>query len=808
MATKYRSIRHCPPPPSLYPWLVFPHGKNTRNQTFYSPSEPNNNGYLKSIPELENKSILLSCHGWLVLNLCNKESQFLLWNPVTLESIHLPPLHLRSKQYVQEVVLTSSPKVAGSTLLLFVRNPNMIIFCCIEKHTWITRGYYDDIKVIGEDKSDFFDFPVVCNDRIFATTFCRCRMVEIEIIKQRRLVIRPLKSCGLPFLPSVWHKVENYLVESCGDLFMINVQKHYSEVMNIVVLKFDFSVMEWNKVESCPDRAFFLSNGRAISCWSPTGSGSTTNVIANRVHFTLYQDKSLYSYHIEDKTVSVSLPCPNLPAPWSTPIWVLPDGGVAKAQTEHQEEKQSQEARVLGHSQISKEEEKREEANNTTTTLILDELCDDIGKRIAENLIIPSDYMNFRAVCRWSRSVAPVKEWRTLSPSEELEKHILSPWLILPNTSKGLLVNSLVDPALGDNHKYYLTIPQELEDAIVCFSKDGWMFMSKELSLKLYNPFTKTIICLPDLDPIGQTYFFSSLPNSSDCVVVAISFFIGAVSLIRPGMDKWIHTELLKEEVDVNFDRTHTYPVFLNDSFYFLGGKNDCLGVLKIEEGETNAVLSVYKLDRPCSRSCDKIYLVECDGEILAVFVGKTERWVQVFKINLSKMVWEEVESLGKYSLYLCNLSTLAVPAKTPAMENKIYFPRFYGDSMVYYSLETRMFHYSSSDSSKDTTLIDSYGCKMQFRCCWIQPRRKMGRFGVGRNWLVEEKDGMRGGRVASMGLAVGEWRGKVRRGKWKEEEDRERVVIWLEEEAEEALDLVRRGGGRDGKGDLVAGEV
>ena len=64
--------------------------------------------------------------------------------------------------------------------------------------------------------------------------------------------------------------------------------------------------------------------------------------------------------------------------------------------------------------------------------------------------------------------------------------------------------------------------------------------MSRDKSGKLYNTLTKSIICLPDFRPRGQTYYFSSLPNSLDCIVVAISFFPEAISLTRPGMSEWI----------------------------------------------------------------------------------------------------------------------------------------------------------------------------------------------------------------------------------------------------------------------------
>ncbi|XP_027061023.1 F-box/kelch-repeat protein At1g57790-like [Coffea eugenioides] len=221
--------------------------------------------------------------------------------------------------------------------------------------------------------------------------------------------------------------------------------------------------------------------------------------------------------------------------------------------------------------------------------------------------------------------LAAAKQWRCMSPIVELEKHILSLWLMLPSTIER--VECLVDPKLGVEHKYNIRMPQVIEEAMICYSKDGWLLMSRDKSWKLYNPLTKSIMCLLDSRPHCQTYYFSSLPNFSDCIVIAISFFpeLEAVSLTRPWMSEWIAVELYKEENDgVYLRQTHFHPVFLHYYFYFLG-ENDCLGVVKLEN--SYATLTVHKLRRPCS-AYDENFLVECGGEILAVFVGKAGGWL------------------------------------------------------------------------------------------------------------------------------------------------------------------------------------
>jgi hypothetical protein len=82
------------------------------------------------------------------------------------------------------------------------------------------------------------------------------------------------------------------------------------------------------------------------------------------------------------------------------------------------------------------------------------------------------------------------------------------------------------------------------------------------------------------------------------------------------------------------------------------------------------------------------------------------------------KMTWIRVESLGNYMLYVSCSSSFSVKAKTPGMENKIYFPRFCGESMVFYSLETGKYH---SIESKD--VVDFYSSREKMYCGWIEPR-------------------------------------------------------------------------------------
>jgi len=91
--------------------------------------------------------------------------------------------------------------------------------------------------------------------------------------------------------------------------------------------------------------------------------------------------------------------------------------------------------------------------------------------------------------------------------------------------------------------------------------------------------------------------------------------------------------------------------------------------------------------------------------------------FVQVFKLNESTMTWMKIESLKNHMLFVGKTS-FSVVANIPGMENKIYFPRFYDQSIVFYSLETNNYHTFENDE-----VVNFHHMREQLDGCWIQPR-------------------------------------------------------------------------------------
>ena len=113
--------------------------------------------------------------------------------------------------------------------------------------------------------------------------------------------------------------------------------------------------------------------------------------------------------------------------------------------------------------------------------------------------------------------------------------------------------------------------------------------------------------------------------------------------------------------------------------------------------------------------------LAECDGQLISVFIGDFGKWVRVFKLNQSTMVWERVENLGNRTLYISRSSALSTVAKNSKLENKIFIPRFCGEDIVSYSLSTGMYHYSNG--CEDGSMKDYQGTRKLLLCGWIEPR-------------------------------------------------------------------------------------
>ncbi|KAK3014506.1 hypothetical protein RJ639_009409 [Escallonia herrerae] len=346
------------------------------------------------------------------------------------------------------------------------------------------------------------------------------------------------------------------MLESCGDLFTICIALggiRFEEAIAIEIYKLNFITMVWEKVDSVKDRAFFLDSGGSTSrsCSAAASNESSSNVTGDCVYF-MDEKKSLYIYQIEDGTVSVLLPCPDLPTPCLLPIWMMPPTPrqmMSKIDLEEEEEKNA--VKFDQQKENTEEEEEEEEMQAKLGTRFCD-LPLDMLILIGLEHLTPFDYMNFRAACKLCRLVAPPTQWRTRGAFVGSEAHLLSPWLVTKKRDKCSFVDSKL------KGRYMVTVPESVSDARICCAKDGWVLLMSEshLSMFCFNPFTKAIIQIPDLPECKDPAVISE-----DCLV------IGTILLPESGWVGFYLVELREEEWNY-FELSDPAANFMPNAFW------------------------------------------------------------------------------------------------------------------------------------------------------------------------------------------------------------------------------------------------
>jgi hypothetical protein len=323
------------------------------------------------------------------------------------------------------------------------------------------------------------------------------------------------------------------------------------------------------------------------------------------------------------------------------------------------------------------------------------------------------DYLHFRATNRkFRRAARPLVdiEWRSIF--DDLSN---LPLFVLSYKDN---VFTFVHPKQGLKEKYTINFPLQVnpDDEIICYSKDGWLLLALKHSSFFFNPFTKEVLLLahePNATVFTHCVGFSHPPTSSECATVEC---IGTISFLtfREG-------ERIPHFQGDEFPLYNKSPVFFNGSFYYLSIEGK-LGVMQVSQHAVHGgVLTWKELDEPQAPLANYFnsFLVECDGNLLSVFEveGQFQNCVHVFKLNELTMTWIKVENLENHMLFLSNSASFSSVATIPGMENKIYFPRLYGQNIVFYSLETNNYH------TFENEVLNFHHVREQLNSSWIQPR-------------------------------------------------------------------------------------
>ncbi|PWA63441.1 hypothetical protein CTI12_AA355820 [Artemisia annua] len=657
-----------PPLSAKYPWLVA-HG--TEDQTFYTVNDQLCR-YRCQIPELIGRNIRGHFHGWVVLSNRNNV-MWSIWNPVTGKIIHLPPLILKDESYESglDCCLSSPPDDPSSVLLLTRTAKPTFIFCRLDYKRkgleWNETSYAKQLKrIVGYD--GFLKGPTIFNGKVYALhTGYNHLVIQVNIVVKDSGVL--LKNAQKKTLGNVylfkWDMTTSMRLEQME-------KKDRKDYMK--------TSMMWEEMVDLKDALFFVDLSRDYSIFYRRAIASE---LGGYVHIHYEMCNMIYSYDFQDKTISLS--SSKLSPSSHLSLWE----GV----------------RLEGEAKWTQEKDD----NDDKKTIMIMELC------------VGVEYMHFRATCKRCHLAAPLIQWSNKTSLASLKRYsVASPWLMVVDKNRGFL--TFTDPMFGD--KYFmkkLEVSVSLRYEKICCSRYGWLlfyssYFGSDRDLVFFNPFTNDIRKLPHVGRYLDTCSFSASPTSPNCMVIGFTLNGEPQAYIHSvGRERfWRMLRLGPDPYPICF------PTFYSQDVYALCKEGE-LYVLKNFAREDYSWEQVVAARTSSCPFSPQQFLVKRDQHLLLVTVGKFGEYVEVFKLNNCAKEWEKIDCLGRHMIYISGRTCLCIEAKTPEMENKIYFPRLHSKNgkIVFYSLETSRYHtFSGKNIIEDVT----YGLEHVYPHTWIEP--------------------------------------------------------------------------------------
>ncbi|KAL8059411.1 hypothetical protein ABFX02_03G086100 [Erythranthe guttata] len=321
--------------------------------------------------------------------------------------------------------------------------------------------------------------------------------------------------------------------------------------------------------------------------------------------------------------------------------------------------------------------------------------------------VFAKDRLNFSVVCRsWNEAV-----------STSQFRH--SPCLMFYQRSKHLW-------RFSQHDNFFDMEYPELENTIILSSNHGWLLMTSRdrKNLFFYNPFNNNMIKLPSPTDIYTTICFSHPPTSPNCFLVGIitdNPFRPVIGVLKHGEGAWKVLEYYNRWHA--FDVSHSPPVLLYGLFIFLDVNGNVSSFdIDLHGRGSGWGISVRPLkQRRLRRNIKAQFLIKPKGEeeIFGVFAMHDDnRKIRVFRLDLDDLSWKLVEDLGNRVFYVSNTGSFGYTTNVKRMANKIFFPKFNGDSIIYYSLETQKYH--SFDGSYSSN--NSYDLRRMDLATWTMP--------------------------------------------------------------------------------------
>ncbi|XP_071708049.1 uncharacterized protein [Rutidosis leptorrhynchoides] len=626
-----------------------------------------------------------------------------LWNPVSLKIVRLPPLILKDGdgECIDECCLTAPPDDPTSVLLLTRNDASTFVFCqlnCKRKRMrWTEMSYAKQLKRITYD-GELLHSLNCCNGKIYALNsdgFICPIVIHVEIVVKggREVLIQLLMFGACPWSDSsLRYNRDSFFKGYVGTIGMPQeVGREWYDSGRCRNL----TRVLWEEINDLKDAVFYADLGRDRSIFY---NPAVASELGGYIHFRDELDGILYSYHVKDRTI---IEYPMLPRVVATTYVLMWEG---RLEDDHVEARCTYIVKPEKDGQVVTYEVFKHNES------CLHNIPFDVLKMIMGHCV-GVEYLNFRAACKLCRLAAPPIRWRDESSSRRLRNYSLSsPWLMVVDKYRGIM--TFTDPFSGDTYFVEDSKLSIVDNQMYC-SRYGWLlFGSGEFDCPVFlNPFTSDLHKLPEFGCI-KSLCFSAPPNSSDCMVAGFSFnegqryFIYSVGALDPSW-RFLHLG----------DDDYIYSLtFIGRDLYALGKEGQVIVFKTLGEGEIRKFVLTKAPVSSCNSMATQYFMMSCGEHLLIVIVGEFGE-VELFKRNDCADKWEKIDGIGKHTIYIGGTTSVCVDAKTPEMENKIYFPQ-----LVRYSPETRMYHAFDGKIVKKC-FRGFLGAKTHFNYhAWIEP--------------------------------------------------------------------------------------
>ncbi|CAL1407346.1 unnamed protein product [Linum trigynum] len=485
----------------LEPWLVYLHGDEKPNVTkLYSLPQRRHN--VINIPGLRSThKIDTSSHGWLVITVFGDddcEDDYLL-NPVTMEKIQLPKWPEPDLAYA--FCTLSSPPHDRSCVVMYILDSDQKVFlyCKPGDESWTRQEVQApcNCPAVGYN----FDAITSINNEIYGLTICCQSLVKFQFGRDHddhdRCYLR-LLDLNVRKPNQTHHFIRTraticYSMVQCSPTELIVVEVHYGDeflvgdsttdvgCMGLELYKVNLRAQVCGRMESLPgESAIFLgaSDHNTVFYKIPRDDLDSGRVRWNTIYFTERNDKYLYAYDVQERSVSVSLPCPDVKCDYGGPYWIqLP---VNWSSMNDPQQLQA----VASEDDSPNRETPSIEANKIASKLQImkrgggvrdwwSDLLNDILYEI-QSLLFGADRCYFRLACKTWKSSFSNSTSESGYRSAKLQKIHQFP-ILMHIGNDGELVN-FFNPIMNSTH----TLPLlGLTGAIIRCSKDGWLLITQ-----------------------------------------------------------------------------------------------------------------------------------------------------------------------------------------------------------------------------------------------------------------------------------------------------------------------------------------